>query len=71
LANGATHAPLVRNDGVLTVSVVPKKALTGSVQERVDVRVLQLIYRVDAPPEGLTLYCGQQVDVYLDDPTSP
>jgi len=51
--------------------VVPKKALTGSVQERVDVRVLQLIYRVDAPPEGLTLYCGQQVDVYLDDPTSP
>lgn len=48
--------------------VVPKKALTGSVQERVDVRVLQVVYRVAKTPAGLSLYCGQQVDVFVDDP---
>jgi HlyD family secretion protein len=51
--------------------VVPKKALTGSVQERVDVRVLQLIYKVDALPADYALYCGQQLDVFIDDATAP
>lgn len=44
--------------------VVPKKSLTGENTERVDTRVLQVIYAVDAQPERL--YVGQQVDVFID-----
>lgn len=44
--------------------VVPKKSLTGENTERVDTRVLQLIYAVDAQPQRL--YVGQQLDVFLD-----
>jgi HlyD family secretion protein len=46
--------------------VIPKKSLTGDSTERVDTRVLQIIYRVkdqDAP-----LYVGQQMDVYIETP---
>ncbi len=45
--------------------VVPKKALTGDNTERVDTRVLQVIYAID--PQGVTLYVGQQVDVFMND----
>jgi multidrug resistance efflux pump len=44
--------------------VVPKRALTGDNTERVDTRVLQVIYEIDA--KGQTLYVGQQVDVFQD-----
>jgi HlyD family secretion protein len=44
--------------------MVPKKSLTGMNTERVDVRVLQLVYEL-TPPKDMTLYVGQQVDVYL------
>jgi RND family efflux transporter MFP subunit len=43
--------------------VVPKKALTGENTERVDTRVLQIIYRFDPP--GFPVYAGQQVDVFI------
>ena len=43
--------------------VIPKKSLTGDNIERVDTRVLQVIYSVDAKETGL--YVGQQVDVFL------
>src|SRR2546421_6436823 len=44
--------------------VIPKKSLTGDSTERVDTRVLQLIYRVrDAEP---SVYVGQQMDVYIE-----
>src|ERR1700757_2866760 len=44
--------------------VIPKKSLTGDSTERVDTRVLQVIYRVrDAEP---SVYVGQQVDVYIE-----
>jgi HlyD family secretion protein len=43
--------------------VVPKKALTGDNTERVDTRVLQVIYAID--PRGTLLFVGQQVDVFL------
>ena len=46
--------------------VIPKKSLTGGNTERVDTRVLQVIYaldRADAP-----LYVGQQLDVSFDAP---
>ncbi|HET6878811.1 MAG TPA: HlyD family efflux transporter periplasmic adaptor subunit [Pirellulales bacterium] len=44
--------------------VVPKRSLTGDNTERVDTRVLQVIYRIDAKDERL--YVGQQLDVYID-----
>jgi HlyD family secretion protein len=45
-------------------SVIPKKALTGGGTERVDTRVLQVIYAIDKQDDKL--YVGQQMDVYLD-----
>jgi len=45
--------------------VIPKKSLTGETTERIDTRVLQVIYEVDAegrPP----LFVGQQVEVFID-----
>jgi HlyD family secretion protein len=44
--------------------VIPKKSLTGDNSERVDTRVLQVVY---ALPEtrDIPLYVGQQMDVYL------
>ena len=44
--------------------VVPKKALTGSGTERVDTRVMHVIYAIQGNDPNL--YVGQQVDVYLD-----
>jgi len=44
--------------------VVPKRALTGSSTERVDTRVLQVIFAVE--PGSVPLYVGQQVDVFLN-----
>jgi multidrug efflux pump subunit AcrA (membrane-fusion protein) len=44
--------------------VVPKRSLTGDSTERVDTRVLQVIYRVD--DEALQLFVGQQMDVYIE-----
>ncbi|MEE4317905.1 efflux RND transporter periplasmic adaptor subunit [Erythrobacter dokdonensis] len=49
--------------------VVPKRSLTNSAAERVDVRVLQLIY---ALPESEDFRVGQQVDAFIaakDGPT--
>ncbi len=45
--------------------VVPKKSLTGNVTERVDTRVLQVIYKFD-PTGRPPLFVGQQVEVFLD-----
>lgn len=45
--------------------VVPKKSLTGGNAERVDTRVLQVIYEFD--PAGLPpLFVGQQVEVFIE-----
>lgn len=43
--------------------VVPKRSLTNSAAERVDVRVLQLIYALPAEAQGFAI--GQQVDAFL------
>jgi HlyD family secretion protein len=45
--------------------VIPKKSLTGESTERVDTRVLQVVYSF--PRENLPVYAGQQVDVYIED----
>jgi HlyD family secretion protein len=47
--------------------VIPKVSLTGSSTERVDTRVLQVIYSL-ARPSDPPLYVGQQVDVFIEAP---
>ncbi len=57
--------------------VIPKRSLTGDSTERVDTRVLQVVYAFD--PRSLPIYVGQQMDVYIrtdpaarpSTPTSP
>ena len=50
--------------------VLPKASLTGDSTERIDTRVLQAIYRVEASTGGPSahLFVGQQVDVFIDPP---
>jgi HlyD family secretion protein len=60
--NSSTHVPLqfVRFEPY----VVPKRSLAGDSTERVDTRVLQVLYRFER--EGWPIYVGQQMDVYID-----
>lgn len=44
--------------------VIPKKSLTGDATERVDTRVLQVIYRLQNPVPA-ALFAGQQMDVFI------
>jgi multidrug resistance efflux pump len=46
--------------------VVPKRSLTGESTERVDTRVLQVLYTF--PRSALPVYVGQQMDVFIDAP---
>ncbi len=50
--------------------IVPKRSLTGESNERVDTRVLQVIYAFDATEfqrnNGVRVYAGQQMDVFID-----
>ncbi|MDB6121178.1 MAG: Secretion protein HlyD family protein [Pedosphaera sp.] len=46
--------------------VVPKRSLTGDSAERVDTRVLQIIFQFDRPTTPL--YVGQQMDVFIQRP---
>lgn len=47
--------------------VIPKVSLTGASTERVDTRVLQVIYSLERP-RNAPLYVGQQVDVFIEAP---
>lgn len=44
--------------------VIPKRSLSGITTERVDTRVLQVIFRIDT--KGEKVYVGQQLDVFID-----
>ena len=44
--------------------VVPKRSLTGDATERVDTRVLQVLYSFKRG--ALPAYVGQQMDVFID-----
>jgi multidrug efflux pump subunit AcrA (membrane-fusion protein) len=44
--------------------VVPKRSLTGDSTERVDTRVLQVIYKVER--DDLPLFVGEQLDVFIE-----
>jgi HlyD family secretion protein len=50
--------------------VIPKTSLTGSSAERVDTRVLQVIYSLNRPTDP-PLYVGQQVDLFIEAPDRP
>ncbi len=45
--------------------VLPKLSLTGASNERVDTRVLQVIYSFEQPKDYY-IYVGQQVDVFIE-----
>lgn len=49
--------------------VVPKRSLTGDSTERVDTRVLQVIYAF--PRSSLAAYVGQQMDVFIEAAKGP
>ncbi|MCI0604842.1 HlyD family efflux transporter periplasmic adaptor subunit [bacterium] len=44
--------------------VIPKESLTGDSTERVDTRVLQVLYRVER--DDIPLFVGQQLDVFIE-----
>lgn len=44
--------------------VIPKVSLTGEPTERVDTRVLEVIYSIEG--RGLPIFAGQQMDVYIN-----
>jgi multidrug resistance efflux pump len=46
--------------------VIPKKSLTGDSAERVDTRVLQVIYAIDEHAAHAAVYAGQQMDVFIE-----
>lgn len=63
---GDTQRPIPLEFVRIEPFIVPKASLTGSSIERVDTRVLQVIYRC---PNSQTnsLYVGQQLDLYLEE----
>ena len=48
--------------------VIPKRSLTGDSIERVDTRVLQIIYAVEQG--SAPLFVGQQMDVFIEAPAA-
>ncbi|HRK34483.1 MAG TPA: efflux RND transporter periplasmic adaptor subunit [Candidatus Hydrogenedentes bacterium] len=72
IREGASAEAFVRGNRDLKTSlefvrfepyVVPKRSLTGESTERVDTRVLQIIYGFDRA--ALPVYVGQQMDVFI------
>jgi hypothetical protein len=50
--------------------VIPKRSLTGGTSERVDTRVMQVVYSFDRAQ--LPIYVGQQMDVFIEaSPVTP
>lgn len=71
--SGASAVAMVRGDASNKIDltfvrfepqVTPKKALSGLAQERVDTRVMQVIYKVASADAQLLV--GQQVDLYIE-----
>ena len=70
---GARAVAFLRGNAALSVPVAfvriepyvtPKKSLTGASAERVDTRVLQVLFAFDRA--GLPIYVGQQMDVFVE-----
>ncbi|HVU25441.1 MAG TPA: efflux RND transporter periplasmic adaptor subunit [Opitutus sp.] len=67
---GDTTAPIALRFVRVEPFVVPKVSLTGASTERVDTRVLQIIYAFDRPKDR-NVYVGQQVDLFVKSAPSP
>lgn len=63
---GDTKSPIPLRFVRIEPYVVPKKSLTGDSTERVDTRVLQVIFEFDRP--RTPVYVGQQMDVFIQRP---
>jgi HlyD family secretion protein len=63
---GAPQRPVALKFERIEPYVIAKTALTGSPTERVDSRVLQVIYSVGSG--AMPVYIGQQMDVYVQTP---
>ena len=61
---GDTKQPIELRFVRIEPYVVPKVSLTGSSTERVDTRVLQVIYSFERPKDR-PVYVGQQVDLFV------
>ena len=61
---GDTTQPIALNFVRIEPFVVPKVSLTGASTERVDTRVLQVIYSFTRPQDR-PVYVGQQVDLFV------
>ena len=61
---GAADRPIPLKFVRVEPYVQPKKSLTGGSNERVDTRVLQVIFAIDQSQPAV--YVGQQVDVFID-----
>lgn len=61
---GDTTQPIALRFVRIEPFVVPKVSLTGASTERVDTRVLQVIYAFQRPQDR-AVYVGQQVDVFV------
>lgn len=61
---GDTSHPLALEFVRIEPYIIPKTSLTGASTERVDTRVLQVIYRLPAKRER-PVYVGQQLDLYI------
>ncbi len=61
---GDTQRPLPLRFVRIEPFVIPKRSLTGDSAERVDTRVLQIIFELDRP--AVPVYVGQQVDVFIE-----
>jgi multidrug efflux pump subunit AcrA (membrane-fusion protein) len=62
--NGSVPLQFVR----IEPYILPKRSLSGESTERVDTRVLQVIFRFERP--ATPVYVGQQMDVFLKGETS-
>lgn len=67
---GDTTAPIMLNFLRIEPYIVPKTSLTGASTERVDTRVLQVIYSFERPKDR-AIYVGQQVDLFVKSDTVP
>ncbi len=63
---GDTRNPIAMEFVRIEPYVVPKRSLTGGSTERVDTRVLQVIYRFPAEMRR-PVYVGQQIDVFIEE----
>ena len=61
---GSRHDPVPLRFVRIEPYILPKRSLTGESGERVDTRVLQVIFQFDRT--SVPVYVGQQMDVFLN-----